>query len=779
MKLVPVLQSLASNIDFNALPHKWKIRNISYFSQRKRLYDYQVEALKNAVKCLFLFYQEFQDASNTDRQPTFSDGVVEFDQWMKRRRAKFYSLIAYSLESIAMGGALELLCFEKGKGAFEDLKEAHGSTVGEKGRKKVELIEPHNFANRMSFWMATGSGKTLVLIKLIEILDSLLSAGVIPTNNLKNEPQCNNILVLSHREDLLRQLEQHVREFNEGRSRPIRLWNLKEYEEIQFLHSGISWNNAINVFVYRSDLISDETKENRLSFRDIEANGSWFVFLDEAHKGTKEDSKRQHYYSLLSRNGFLFNFSATFVDPWDIISTVYNFNLREFISRGYGKNILLPHTDFVKFSRKELSSDFSKEKKQRIILESLILLGLLIKTREGIIKGKVDQFGELYHKPLLVVYGKEVNTNQADVKLFFEHLSNIFRGRIGRAMFSEAKKSLIQLFSKRENREFVFGTGYLHINEEEIESYTFEELMKHIFHANTPSEAEIIQNPWNSKELGIKLKTADRPFALLKIGDISTWLRTNLSGYELFDVFEERSYFEELDKPESPFTILMGSQAFYEGWDSNRPNVILFINIGVRNAQKFVIQAVGRGVRINPFKGHRKRLEPLARENDEARILRRRLNKQMVSMIETLFLFGSSRENLAKILDSIEHVNTLILKEIPSVLETREVITPKGKETQELSGSIQKLSLKSLYDEELRNFVAWLGKTREERILKIAILLQSRFGNTCIVKVCEIEKILDMLESSETSEFKEIRDPLQKLILAYEVMFGEGVSSKA
>ena len=31
---------------------------------------------------------------------------------------------------------------------------------------------------------------------------------------------------------------------------------------------------------------------------------------------------------------------------------------------------------------------------------------------------------------------------------------------------------------------------------------------------------------------------------------------------------------------DSPFNILFGSRSFYEGWDSNRPNVMNFINIG-------------------------------------------------------------------------------------------------------------------------------------------------------------------------------------------------------
>lgn len=54
------------------------------------------------------------------------------------------------------------------------------------------------FINRMSFWMATGSGKTLVIVKLIELLGTLMSRGEIPKKD---------ILFLTCREDLLDQFK--------------------------------------------------------------------------------------------------------------------------------------------------------------------------------------------------------------------------------------------------------------------------------------------------------------------------------------------------------------------------------------------------------------------------------------------------------------------------------------------------------------------------------------------------------------------------------------------
>ncbi|HQF90430.1 MAG TPA: DEAD/DEAH box helicase family protein, partial [Methanofastidiosum sp.] len=62
-----------------------------------------------------------------------------------------------------------------------------------------------HFINRMSFWMATGSGKTLIIVKLIELLGLLISKGEIPKND---------ILFLAHRDDLLDQFKNHVEEFN-------------------------------------------------------------------------------------------------------------------------------------------------------------------------------------------------------------------------------------------------------------------------------------------------------------------------------------------------------------------------------------------------------------------------------------------------------------------------------------------------------------------------------------------------------------------------------------
>jgi len=80
--------------------------------------------------------------------------------------------------------------------------------------------------------------------------------------------------------------------------------------------------------------------------------------------------------------------------------------------------------------------------------------------------------------------------------------------------------------------------------------------------------------------------------------------------------FTDEGYFARLNQPDSDINILLGSRSFYEGWDSNRPNVITYINIGTgTEAKKFILQSVGRGVRIEPLKNRRKRLRELITSN--------------------------------------------------------------------------------------------------------------------------------------------------------------------
>ena len=175
-------------------------------------------------------------------------------------------------------------------------------------------------------------------------------------------------------------------------------------------------------------------------------------------------------------------------------------------------------------------------------------------------------------------------------------------------------------------------------------------ILKYVLNANTPGKIEVLKIPCNRKELIFKLITTDKPFALIKIGYIPGWLKNKLEGYKINESFENESYSKAINRDDSDINALMGSCSFYEGWDSNRPNLILFVNIGVGNdAKKFVLQSVGRGVRIEPLKNIPKRIQNLL----NTKIIEKQLFEKVQNLIlsiKSLFVFGTNDNNLKEII---------------------------------------------------------------------------------------------------------------------------------
>lgn len=442
-------------------------------------------------------------------------------------------------------------------------------------------------------------------------------------------------------------------EFNTSGDLYIRLHELRDYSEVKYSQPSLLSASEVRVFYYRSDNLSDEQKEKIIDFKNYESNGEWYIMLDEAHKGDKEDSKRQHIYSILSRNGFLFNFSATFIDPRDIICTAFNFNLSEFIRKGFGKHIYIFGQETSAFRK---SVDFSESEKQKIVLKALIMLSV-IRQFEGKVKWVSAQ---LYHRPLLMTLVNSVNTNDADLKLFFHELVRIGKGDVEESLWQAAKQELIQ--------ELAIQPAYLYegdlrvrIEEKILSDLTQHDMLEKVFNAPGPGEIEVLIRPSDRKEVALKLKTSEEAFALIRIGDVSEWLTRELSGYEINQHFNDESFFERLNKPTSDINILLGSRSFYEGWDSNRPNVIMYINIGMGDdAKKFILQSVGRGARIEPFKDARKRLRELSTagmlDQNQQAIFHQ--VKQDILPLESEFIFGTNRDALEKVIKELDQEDT-------------------------------------------------------------------------------------------------------------------------
>jgi type III restriction enzyme len=608
------LRNIIESFSFDTLPANWNTFDLVTFSGTKNLWDYQQEAVENAIKVLWHYFEFFADYQPNEPSEKNQERKQKLFQW-------------YKDNGLTEDLSIKL---DKRKRSVYNLLSSYYS-------QEDNRIPYGHLINRMSFWMATGSRKILVIIKLIQILKSLIERGEIPPWD---------ILILTHRDDLIQQLKRHVDDFNYANSEIyIRLKELKEYPEVK-RQQVLFKAEEITVFYYRSDNLSDEQKEKIIDFRNYDNEGRWYVFLDEAHKGDKEESKRQHIYSVLSRNGFLFNSSATFTDPRDIITCAYEFNLSSFIKAGYGKHIAILKQEIRAFRDDE---NYSDEEKQKIVLKSLIVLSYAKRFYQKLMESQQN----LYHSPLLLTLVNSVNTEDADLKLFFRELKRIGKGDVETEIFKSALDELWDELKQEPTFMFEDGTK-LAVDEGSLRSMTMGSVLSYVYNSHTGGEIEILRRPSNRQELAFKLKTSDKPFALVKIGDISGWLRDELAGYEINEKFEDESYFESLNREDSDINILMGSRSFYEGWDSNRPNVINYINIGVgQDARKFILQSTGRGVRIEPVKDKRKRLHHLYNAKEITQEVFNKV-KDNVLPVETLFIFGTNRNALETVIQELQ-----------------------------------------------------------------------------------------------------------------------------
>ncbi len=586
-----VVQKLAENeLNTNEINEPLERLDFKSFDSNKELLDYQQQALINAFRMLVAYFRDF-----------------------KENKKEFYA-------------------FYQEHYSFANCDFTHKKLNPLlKAYFKVEnhCVSFENFINRLAFYMATGSGKTIVIIKLVELLSVAMGMGLIPKKN---------IMFFSANENLIKQFEKEIEKYNRGKdfSKQIDFKNLKEVTHKDFHRAPKGFFEKITLFYYRADLMNDEeSKENLLNYKDYWDNGENYVILDEAHKGNKSESKRQAIFSLLSLKGFLFNFSATFTEESDLITSVYNLSVGEWVKLGYGKeSVLLKKNNLNAF--KDLK-DLNDREKEIALLKALLLLGMQKRYKtEG-----------YFHDPLMLVFTHSVNVENSDAEIFFKTLARVIENNDGND-FSKAKEDLLE---ELKDPEFLFSDDKdkdykVKVFKEGLKSMDFKGLKEEVFYASN-GYIEVIINPKNNQEIAFKLNTSDKVFCLIKIGDITEWICEKLKSVKVVSKnlsFKEESYFSQIDK--SSINILVGSRTFETGWDSTRPSVILFLNIGLDDdAKKLVKQSFGRGVRIESLKNQRQRLAYL--DIDEA--IKENL-KPNAAMLETLFVIPTNHASLEAIL---------------------------------------------------------------------------------------------------------------------------------
>lgn len=600
--------------------------------------------------------------------------------------------------------------------------------------------------NRASFWMATGSGKTIVMIKLIEILHLLQESG-----KIGKKP----IMLLVPNDKILNQFKQRIQDYNQFNSTPIRVFELREYE------SNVLdlYPNEINLFLGRSDLLDVEenvgkkSDAKRLNYKNFLSSNGWYILLDEAHRGDSKDSIRKEYINQLARGlgserieydevekkrGFIFNFSATFSDELDLQTCAFNYNLEKFNNDGYGKNIAILD-EKLQFKENE-----NNEEKINRVIESFIIFGTIKKSKKILFEKYTSQSSKplLYHNPLMISVSDEVNTPKAGIKLYFEALLRVMGTKVENF---ESIKS--QMLEKLKSQKLYFSSQDLSKEFLKIlEEITLDEIREGVFHSKEISTCEAYRIKGNAKELVFKSKNADKPFLLLNIGDTKKWEKDYIAslGIELSEDLSQ-SFFGNINDENSPINIMMGSQVFKEGWDSNRVNFINFINIGSAEAKKYVLQTIGRGVRIEPYKNMRKRLTKSNLEYGEKEKI-----KGWESGLETLFVMATHHGAIKAIVERIQDLRTQTpLKGIQKSKTFSPLLVPKY---QEVDGNRSyKISAKDF--EELKGFL----QSFDEDVLLLSEEVKSvDMGYSTIQKVLQEDESIQKTGGKQDKSAEEL-----------------------
>ena len=267
-----LLQMMVRGVDRGKIPPGWQEQDfqLSSFSRDKELWDYQQEALEQALVALQRYYDQWCDYRPArGNEPRSHDRKNEYRLWYRRN-----GLELDELQIVLKNHTI------KNRELIAMLSEYYTPVKEEELQVNTRVYFSYqDFINRICFWMATGSGKTLVLIKLLAVLHQLIEQREIPDNDL---------LILTYRDDLITQLKEHVQEFNAGQSDlSIRLYSLKDYERVKYGSRPLP--GEVPVFIYRSDNLSDEAGTKILDFHNYDNDGQWYVLLDEAHKGDRSN----------------------------------------------------------------------------------------------------------------------------------------------------------------------------------------------------------------------------------------------------------------------------------------------------------------------------------------------------------------------------------------------------------------------------------------------------------------------------------------------------------
>ena len=517
------------------------------------------------------------------------------------------------------------------------------------------LDEPMSFAagdlNKLAFWMATGSGKTLLMhLNYRQFL------------HYAKEPP-DNVLLITPNAGLT---EQHLEE--------MRLSGIP-CERFSAQESGLGLPDVVRVVEITK--LTGNKKGGGESVDVGSFEGRSLIFVDEGHKGAgggkdaNLDKAWRPLRNRLAEKGFTFEYSATFGQAIQASKS------RE-LAEEYGKAILFDYS-YRHFYEDGYGKDFSilNLKNQTDEYTDVLLLGNLLSFheqrryyREN--RGALERYR--LESPLWVFVGSSVNkAEQSDIGSVVRFLDRFLKNDAGWSVRTIEKllggETGLQDGDGRD--AFAGRFGYLKDGSPAREVY--EEVLRGVFHAAAGGTLRVADIKGSEGELGLKVSGAERYFGLIYIGDTAAFKR--LLGAEIPEVVVEEDaiaggLFGEIDRPDSGVNVLVGARKFIEGWSSWRVSNMGLLNIG-RSEGSQIIQLFGRGVRLKGLDFSLKRSPFVGAPGD---------HPERIGLLETLNIFAVRANYMAEFRTYLERegVDPGGYEEITFPIHRRDALLQEG-----------------------------------------------------------------------------------------------------
>ena len=434
--------------------------------------------------------------------------------------------------------------------------------------------------NKLAYWMATGSGKTLLMhVNIKQYLYYLEHHG--------RRRDLNRIMLLTPNEGLS---QQHLREFEQSGIEAA----LFE-KDTRTLFSG----HAVEIIDVHK--LAEDAGQKTVAVDAFEGNN--LVLVDEGHRGSSSEiGAWMTRRAQLCERGFSFEYSATFGQAIKRGQLADGPVLRR-RSSSTTRTVTSTATATARSTASSTSRRNEMKSSGSCTSPDACSRSSSSSARSTATGRAIAPYG--IEKPLWVFVGARVTKGTtggelSDILSVLAFLDEFLRDRPKAVGRIETLKAGSPGLVDSRDRE-VFANRFTSLFRERSAVDVYDEALRLIFNAPSGGALHLDQISGADGEIELRVGTHD-PFGVVNVGNPSNVIKqTEAQGIETGTGREfGGSLFQALDKPDSTVNVLIGAKKFTEGWSSWRVSTMGLMNVGKSEGSQ-IIQLFGRGVRLKGY----------------------------------------------------------------------------------------------------------------------------------------------------------------------------------